>query len=424
MNISLFLESYIPTKAGTLPLSSPQIQIQDLLPDLYAKNVCDDPWSIQRYAACRILKDSGIPCYIWAEDALSYYGVRTGLFDICIVVDDVKQAADVLIKREEGTSYLVEPQVVRATVDPLNCVVALTASSDWNITLPDVSSHAYCHPQRDDRWPFIPPLHDLLDSLIQRWLDARDEPSAFRMHLASFLGYLYDYVPILQLPEFSQYLRVEQDSTISMSSRASAIQGNLSGSINENATKYRLVRKIRGRKANVWLEVDNFNNEIEYVAKRPSSEESDWPAFRHELEKQRLFANDPIIRPLIDFVPNSEPAGAMMILQPFQETLWEARNTRPFTAREIKWVMKGVLLAIYTVHVKGLVYTDLKMENFGLWGFDPDKPNENVRELIVRLADCGSTNHPAEKSPPYRIGVRRSTLANPGVRVQMFGLGG
>jgi hypothetical protein len=34
---------------------------------------------------------------------------------------------------------------------------------------------------------------------------------------------------------------------------------------------------------------------------------------------------------------------------------------------------------------------DLKMENVALGGFDHSQPNENVRDLIVRLADCGAS---------------------------------
>ncbi|KAL1851584.1 hypothetical protein Plec18170_006404 [Paecilomyces lecythidis] len=88
-------------------------------------------------------------------------------------------------------------------------------------------------------------------------------------------------------------------------------------------------------------------------------------------------------RRLVDYIPDSEPGGPMMVLEAFTDTLWEARNARPFTMNEIKWIMKGILLGIFTVHLKGLVYTDLKMENIALGGFDYSKPNENVRDLIL-----------------------------------------
>lgn len=37
------------------------------------------------------------------------------------------------------------------------------------------------------------------------------------------------------------------------------------------------------------------------------------------------------------------------------------------------------------------MFLDLKMENIALGGFDYSKPNENVRDLIVRLAGCGAS---------------------------------
>ena len=47
----------------------------------------------------------------------------------------------------------------------------------------------------------------------------------------------------------------------------------------------------------------------------------------------------------------------MMVLEAFTNSLWEARNTRPFEAKEIKWIMKGVLWGLVTVHMKGLEAT-------------------------------------------------------------------
>ncbi|RAL00735.1 kinase-like protein [Aspergillus ibericus CBS 121593] len=102
-----------------------------------------------------------------------------------------------------------------------------------------------------------------------------------------------------------------------------------------------------------------------------------------------------MIRKLVDYIPDSEPAGPMMVLEAFTDTLWDVRRMRALSMREIKWIMKGVLLGVWTVHMRGLVYTDLKMENIVLGGFDPDQPNENVKDVIVRLADCGGIRKPS-----------------------------
>ncbi|PYH71211.1 uncharacterized protein BO88DRAFT_423961 [Aspergillus vadensis CBS 113365] len=117
----------------------------------------------------------------------------------------------------------------------------------------------------------------------------------------------------------------------------------------ERGKRYRLVRPlgtpVRNKASNVWLAIDDPRPDAEYIMKIPPGDSNDSPwsstalaASKHELEMQRLFAKDPIIRP-------------------FTDSLWDARDSRPFTTNEIKWIMKGVLLGIYTVHFKGLVYT-------------------------------------------------------------------
>ncbi|QKX61001.1 uncharacterized protein TRUGW13939_08147 [Talaromyces rugulosus] len=121
--------------------------------------------------------------------------------------------------------------------------------------------------------------------------------------------------------------------------------------------------QIRGKSPNVWLALDDSKPNVEYVVKRPPGDDDDTSssnalsAFRHELEMQRLFAKDPMIRALVDYIPDSEPSGPMMVLEAFTDSLWDARNARPFTTKEIKWIVKGILLGIFTVHTKGLVYT-------------------------------------------------------------------
>ncbi|OJD16047.1 hypothetical protein AJ78_03760 [Emergomyces pasteurianus Ep9510] len=197
--------------------------IEGWLVQQYAKKACDDPWSIERYSACRLLQESGIPCYLWAEDTLAYYGVPTVVFGVQIVVSDIKKAADALVERgwhpppsdfepkyidiKEATCYLVEPQC--KSVGLLDNVVALTAASDWDIKLPEIATQKSWHRQRTARWPFIPPLHQFLDSLIRRWLNTPDAHFFFRSHIGCFLGYLYGYIPILKLREFADYLKVE-----------------------------------------------------------------------------------------------------------------------------------------------------------------------------------------------------------------------
>ncbi|KAK5628457.1 hypothetical protein RRF57_004172 [Xylaria bambusicola] len=191
----------------------------------------------------------------------------------------------------------------------------------------------------------------------------------------------------------------------------------------ESGTIYSFLRPLGrhsgSRQKNVWLIKKDGKVDTEFIAKGPSSGDDKllgWPAFQHELKMQRLFNEKRMIRPMVDFLPSSESGGPMMVLKPYEQTLWDARNTRPMTTSEVKWIMEGVL-CIMTVHQKGLVYTglfpilplihnhiydssprlDLKMENVGITGFDNKKPNENIREIIVRLADCGSVSEPGKR---------------------------
>ncbi|KAI0543972.1 kinase-like domain-containing protein [Xylaria curta] len=166
--------------------------------------------------------------------------------------------------------------------------------------------------------------------------------------------------------------------------------------------------KQAGSRSSVWLVKEEGKGNNEFIAKGPSTKDDrslKWPAFQHELKMQRLFSEDKMIRPVVDFIPSAAADEPMIVLKPFEQTLWDARNARPMTTSEIKWIMEGVLLGIQTIHQRGLVHTDIKMENVGVTGFDNDKPNKNIREIIVRIADCGSISEPGRReisSPTYR----------------------
>ncbi|KAF7155868.1 hypothetical protein CNMCM5623_008748 [Aspergillus felis] len=104
---------------------------------------------------------------------------------------------------------------------------------------------------------------------------------------------------------------------------------------------------------------------------------------------------------MVDVIPprsNTEPT--MMVLEPFEKTLWSVRTRRPLTTREIKHIMKLALLGLREVHEKGLVYCDFKMENVLLNGFDDTNPASNdvaiPLRINVKLADLGSVMAPGQ----------------------------
>jgi hypothetical protein len=121
---------------------------------------------------------------------------------------------------------------------------------------------------------------------------------------------------------------------------------------------------------------------------------------------QKQFLKSPMIRKMVDLIPKSVISAPMMVLQPLEESLWDARNNRPFTVDEIKWIMQAVLMGLGEIHLEGLVYSgkslipassilinillDLKIENVLLKGFKRDAQG-NLRSIIARLADCGTS---------------------------------
>ncbi len=82
---------------------------------------------------------------------------------------------------------------------------------------------------------------------------------------------------------------------------------------------------------------------------------------------QRLFAHDPMIRRMVDYVPaGEETPRPVMILEGFQKTLWDVRTTRVLSRRETKWIMNGVLLGLGQCILGGwFIRVCLRLGGFG-----------------------------------------------------------
>lgn len=195
------------------------VDVDAWLSNWYETHQLDEPDSVARYTTCRILEESGIPCVVWHEDALQYYGVKTDLFDIYILVPDVPRATETLVHRGynlvpqkpidkrrtsetmEITQRLEIPGVNNRAhfgIDPAD--VVLSPMKDWDFIIPSTPS---------PRPSFIPQLPDLNDILIDKWLDNSDFGGDFKMRLAYYLGYLFAYIPVYQSPDFAQVLRLD-----------------------------------------------------------------------------------------------------------------------------------------------------------------------------------------------------------------------
>ncbi|KAF2436215.1 kinase-like protein [Tothia fuscella] len=115
--------------------------------------------------------------------------------------------------------------------------------------------------------------------------------------------------------------------------------------VGESGRKYRLAEPLFAQTSStpprVWKAVDEEDGKREFVVKEP-------------IQMQNQFKESPFIRKMLDYIPQSVSNKPMMVLQAFERSLWNARNRRELTINEIKWIMKAVLIAVWTIHREGL----------------------------------------------------------------------
>ncbi|KAK2762324.1 hypothetical protein FQN54_001334 [Arachnomyces sp. PD_36] len=153
----------------------------------------------------------------------------------------------------------------------------------------------------------------------------------------------------------------------------------------------------KGKRCNVWSAAMENDETDQYVIKQPDEDDGpDWPNFTKEMQMQELFRNSKFIRRMVDVIPRlSDSDPPTMVLEPFGKSLWDARMRRPFSSGEIRSVMKAVLLGLGTIHTQKLVYTDLKMENILVSGFDNEMPGSG-KGLVTKIADLDMIEQPSQ----------------------------
>lgn len=178
----------------------------------------------RRYALCRVLLANGIPCVCWFEDAIAHYGVPTAVFDLHVLVEDIDAAARLLLDNgwqaagdqpndrysfiselgAEGIPHrrlvLPSPPGQPADKEP-NTRTFLYKSTDWSFSTDRLRLSL-------DRSTVFPRLPDLVDAMIDSWLDSREDTMIFG-HLAMQVAYLYEYVPQLKTASFADQLQYE-----------------------------------------------------------------------------------------------------------------------------------------------------------------------------------------------------------------------
>lgn len=179
-----------------------------------------------RYDACRILQQNDIPCVVWCEDALGYYGMNTTLFSLHLVVASIDAAADVMLQRgwtvllgsrpnEVGVPWLDMPKASMRRLLPPDWVenpvppwpplppsqvvlpqpeLVLHAAEYWRIPIDQLAG-------QDGDDDFIPPLATLADSLITAVLGSPDG-TFLQMFLVRYVMVLYSQIEGTREPGF------------------------------------------------------------------------------------------------------------------------------------------------------------------------------------------------------------------------------
>lgn len=175
-----------------------------------------------RLHPCLLLQKAGIPCVIWFEDALAFYGVPTGVFSLYLLVSDHEQAGQILAQHgwtdaseppESLTHFLLwHPEIPRRRLNPPPLKAAspslfplvstvLLPAADWNFPASELVWAA-----ADNR--FYPSLSTLIDCLISKLLDAPHR-SRLQDTMAMYLMYLYDHVESLKHRSFIEKISYE-----------------------------------------------------------------------------------------------------------------------------------------------------------------------------------------------------------------------
>jgi len=182
----------------------------------------------ERLQPCYLLRESDIPCVVWFEDAVRYYGVPVVLHALHVLVSDINEAAEVLVRKDWTLITQAPKKIGNAFVDTaLHCLrppnlkpvpppsnmkplgpttTILLPATDWNWTISERREGSY---SGDIARTFFPPLPQLLDAMIDSELDVPPSDAMLRLHISCMIGYLHDYVPAVKTREFVEELRYD-----------------------------------------------------------------------------------------------------------------------------------------------------------------------------------------------------------------------
>ncbi|KAH7139421.1 kinase-like domain-containing protein [Dendryphion nanum] len=129
----------------------------------------------------------------------------------------------------------------------------------------------------------------------------------------------------------------------------------------------------------VWTAINNHKQNVIIKSVRHWRLQNERDILRH------LQHQTPFLRPIIDeIVEPNDPPG--IVLRWLDEDVWAASNKQQLTRREVKFVAKGVLESLKTLHENGYVHTDIKPKNVLI---NYGTGNNRIKE--VQLADLGGS---------------------------------
>ncbi|KIH88727.1 hypothetical protein SPBR_07842 [Sporothrix brasiliensis 5110] len=176
--------------------------------------------TMDRYAACHVLYQKGIPATCWFEDAVAHHGVPTARFDLFLLVEDMDTAAQVLL-HDGWASAATRPNDKYAFYGDENCKpyrrmerpglpgkhTFLLNAADWAFPVERLGKVDEMEGARLEvnGPPFFPSLPHLVDALIDSILDSKESNKTVD-RLIVMLAYLYGYVKEMKKPSFAEQL--------------------------------------------------------------------------------------------------------------------------------------------------------------------------------------------------------------------------
>ncbi len=153
-------------------------------------NSCPTTTSNDRYVACNVLAEKGLSSVIWLEDLLVLHGSDTQVWDLNLLVQEPRAAADVLLQAgyketPPNSRFDDDPEfserAIRIVLSPSSTGVVLHPAQDWHYDLNESVQN------------FLPRLHKFLDSIIEFWLNISSRDYVDRLLFALYIGCLINY---------------------------------------------------------------------------------------------------------------------------------------------------------------------------------------------------------------------------------------